>query len=538
MVISLRPVIGRAQLGRRLRRFWREYTRMRTAIFFLIGLVLMVAVGAVVPQDQTSDPTQVQQFLSANSHLNALASAVGFPLTQVYVSVDFFILLASLFIALGACVIGRGQALIRRTVRGHPRNSQYWGEWFSWLFHSSFFLLLVAVVFGKATGFQGLMVIVEGQTVSEARSDYATLQEGLLFNGQHRDFQLRLDKFTVQYQPDGAASTYDSRVTVLDHGRSVLTKSIQVNDYLNYDGIHFYQEDYGWAPEVVITNPAGRVVFDGPIEVFGDNYSVQSGVLKVPDFDYTPPGSGQSLQLGANTLFMPDALDVPSVNGSGELTGLTVQPGGLSPDNPVLQLQFFAGNLGLNSGQPQNVNTLDTSQMAPLGNGAPVDVTVGQTAAVPFTTAGGKTASFTVSVPALQQYTVLMANYDNGVPLVYASFVLILLGITGKLYLKPLLERRERRLRISVAADPIRATSDHDPGSRPGGAGPELLGPPQLGLVGPGQRVGSGLAPRSGRAAGGRTSRAAEPAGSVRREKRRTPATGPRRRPGSPGAGT
>jgi cytochrome c biogenesis protein ResB len=457
--------VTRAQVAHGLRRFWREYTRMRTAIFFLIGLVLIVSVGAVVPQDQTSDPAQVQSFLANNAHLDELATQLGLPLTKVYVSVDFYLLLGSLFLALGACVIGRGRALLRRTLRGHPRTPQYWGEWFSWLFHSSFFLLLVAVVYGKATGFQGLMVLVEGQTLTEAPACYAQLQQGLLFSGQHRDFQIRLDRFSVQYQPDGEARSYVSDVTVLDHGRSVLTRSIQVNDYLSYDGIHFYQEDYGWAPEVRVTNPGGRVVYDAPVITYGDNYSVQTGVLKVPDFDYTPPGAAQPLQLGANALFMPDALEVPSISADGTLTGMSVQPGGLNADNPVLQLQLYAGSLGLNSGQPQNVNTLDTSQMAPLENGAPVDIAVGQTAPVSFATAGGKTVSFTVSVPALRQYTVLLANYDNGVPLVYTSFFLILVGITGKLYLRPLLERRERRRGGPGGGAPRRATSDHDPGA-------------------------------------------------------------------------
>jgi cytochrome c biogenesis protein ResB len=435
---------------------------MRTAILFLIGLVLIVSIGAVVPQEQTSDPSQVQQFLSNNAHLDALATNLGLPLTHVYVSLDFYILLASLFIALGACVLGRGRALVRRTVRGYPRTAQYWGEWFSWLFHSSFFLLLVAVLYGKATGFQGLLVIVEGQTITNAPSSYEQLQDGLLFSGKYSDFQLRLDKFDVSYQSDGQASTYDSKVTVIRHGRPMLTKNVEVNDYLNYAGIHFYQEDYGWAPMVEVRNPAGQVVFDAPVLSYGSNYSVQTGVLKVPDFNYTPPGAGRPLQLGANTLFMPDALDVPAIGANGSLSGLTVQPGGLTADNPVLQLQLFAGDLGLNSGLPQNVNTLDTSRMAPLLNGAPLDITVGQSAQVALSTTSGKTVTFTVSVPALHQYTVLLANYDNGVPLVYAGFVLILVGITGKLYLRPLLERRERGRRAR-AEPPAGATSDHVP---------------------------------------------------------------------------
>jgi len=437
-------------LRARARRFWREYTRMRTAIFFLIGVVAIVAVGSFVPQQETSDPTKVQEFVSAHSNLNDLFSHLGLPLTAVFVSPVFYVLLGSLYLALGACVIRRGHALITRSIRRYPRTPQYWGEWGSWLFHASFFMLLIAVVWGKATGFQGIATVTDGHAFTETRSSYDQLQEGLLFNGQHSGFTLRLNSFDASYAANGEASDYVSNVTVIDRGEAVLTRDIRVNDFLGYDGVAIYQQDYGWAPRVVVRNPQGTVVFDGTIEMFGNDKSQQTGVLKVPDFDYTAPGGSQPIQLGARLAFFPDARVVPLVNADGSIapSETTFGPGGLTLRNPVLEMQLFVGDLGLNSGQPQNVDQLDTSRMQPYFTDArTVPMSRGQSLPLPLPGAGGKNTQFTITFAQLHQYSLFLVKHDSGVPLIYVSFGLIMVGLLTKLYLRPLLEHRARRMR-------------------------------------------------------------------------------------------
>ena len=97
---------------------------MRTAIFFLIGVVLIVLVGSFVPQQDTSAQAKVDLFTANHGHLNELATRVGLPLTEVFVSPLFLALLASLYVALGACVLRRGRALVMRTIRRQPRTTQ------------------------------------------------------------------------------------------------------------------------------------------------------------------------------------------------------------------------------------------------------------------------------------------------------------------------------------------------------------------------------------------------------------------------------
>ena len=442
-------------------RYWHEYTRMRTAIFLLLGILIIVLIGSFVPQQNTSDPGKVAAFITAWPNLNVLFADLQLPLTQVFVSPVFYVLLGLLYVSLGWCVIRRARALIMRTARGYKRTPQYWGEWGSWLFHSSFFLLLVAVVWGKATGYQGLVTLTQGQSFTNTPAAYDTLQQGLLFNGNYAPFTLRLNSFEATYASNGEASNYVSNVTVLDHSRKVETKDILVNDFLSVNGVNVYQQDYGWAPTIIVKNPAGQTVYDGSIQFFDDagnigNKALADGVLKVSDFGYTIAGASQAVQIGAKMSFFPDAKVVPSIgaNGSIDTTNILYGPGGVAPRNPVIEMQLYVGNLGLNSGAPQNVNQLNTSGMTPyFSNGQVIPITLGQTLPLPIETKNGKNVDFTISFPSVTQYSLFQVNDDQGVLLVYTSFILIMTGLLTKLYLRPFLERRQRKRRQPITLD-------------------------------------------------------------------------------------
>lgn len=445
-----------AEVRTRARRFWREYTRMRTAILFLCGGVLIVLVGSFVPQQDTSAQGKVDQFLLDHQNLNGLGSHVGLPLTQVFVSPLFLVLLGSLYIALGACVLRRARALVSRSLRGYPRTPQYWGEWGSWLFHASFFLLLVAVLYGKATGFEGLMTVTEGQRVTEAKGSYDQLREGLLSSG-HAGYQVQLNSFKASYAANGAPSDFVSNVTVFDHGKPVETKDIRVNDFLGYNDVDFYQQDYGWAPHLIVRNPQSQVVFDSPVTLFGEDKSQEDGVLKVPDFGYSIGSTKE--QLGANLTLYPDARSTARLNPDGTVsTEPQAGPGGQEARNPVLLVKLFVGDLGLNSGRPQNVNALDRSKMQPyFADGRALPIGLGQKLQLPLV--GTDCADvlrggcFTLEFSELKQYSLFHVKKDNGVPFVYLTFGLIMTGLLTKLYLRPLLEARRRRRHQPVTAD-------------------------------------------------------------------------------------
>ena len=443
----------RRRVLRLLGRFWHEYTRMRTAIYMLIGVLGIVLIGTFVPQEFTSASGKVTEFVNGHQQLNALASALGLPLTSVFVSPLFYILLGSIYIALFSCVVTRGRALIVRTVRRYPRSPQYWGEWGSWLFHTSFFLLLVAVVWGKATGFDGIMTITEGQRVAETPASYDTLQEGMLFNGQHSDYQVQLNHFAAPLLPTGMPADFVSNVTLYDHGRPAVTQDVRVNEFLGYNGIDFYQQDYGWAPHIVVTNPSGEVVSDNAIQLVSDDKTASTGVIKVPDFNYVLPGQSKPTQVGARLVLYPDAQTLPQVGGSGNALNIDYGPGSAAAANPVLEVQLFVGDLGIDSGAEQDVFTLDTNQMTPYYQGAAAfALPLHQTVTLQLPGPNNTTVPFTMSFPDLEQFSLFHVKKDSGVGLVYGTFILTMTGLLTKLYLRPFLERRQRARRRTLTA--------------------------------------------------------------------------------------
>jgi cytochrome c biogenesis protein len=59
------------------------------------------------------------------------------------------------------------------------------------------------------------------------------------------NFDLKVDKFWIDYHENGSVKSYNSTLTVVEGGQPVATKTITVNDPLVYKGIWFYQSSYG-----------------------------------------------------------------------------------------------------------------------------------------------------------------------------------------------------------------------------------------------------------------------------------------------------
>ena len=200
---------------------------------------------------------------------------------------------------------------------------------------------------------------------------------------------------------------------IYDGGRLVESRSIQVNHYVDYRGVKIYQASYGWAPTLKIETPDGRTVEDGPTILVGDP-QFANGVVKAPS---AGPGNQQ---LGATAIFMPDP----------QVTNQSIGPGTPQLRNPIMLVRLYRGNLHLD--QPQNVFTLDTSNMDLRWRGA---LRLGDSVVTP----DGYRLSFT----GLKRYTDLTVNKDPGIPIVLAAFVIGLAALLISLYL-PLLGPEQR----------------------------------------------------------------------------------------------
>lgn len=97
--------------------------------------------------------------------------------------------------------------------------------------HISIFVILSGTVLSSAIGYRSFYPIYEGQPLFVPQGG----------------FYLSLDKFWIDYNENGSIKDYFSKLTVIDNGQKVMTKTIQVNDPLQYKGVWFYQSSYGLA---------------------------------------------------------------------------------------------------------------------------------------------------------------------------------------------------------------------------------------------------------------------------------------------------
>jgi cytochrome c biogenesis protein len=112
--------------------------------------------------------------------------------------------------------------------------------------HLSVLLLLVGALVGSIFGFDGYINIPEGETVSSIR----LRNTGQL---QNLDFTVRCDDFNVSFYDSGPPKEFRSKLSVFEAGKPVLQKDIIVNDPLRYKGINFFQSSYGPLPPREVT---------------------------------------------------------------------------------------------------------------------------------------------------------------------------------------------------------------------------------------------------------------------------------------------
>lgn len=115
-----------------------------------------------------------------------------------------------------------------------------------YIVHASILLLLFGGMLGSINGFEGHMNVTEGAT-----EDIVTAKKTK--NRIKLDFQIRCDKFEMSHYDNGAPKEYKSDLTIIENGKTVLKKSIIVNDPLRYKGISIYQSSYGSIPANTVT---------------------------------------------------------------------------------------------------------------------------------------------------------------------------------------------------------------------------------------------------------------------------------------------
>jgi cytochrome c biogenesis protein len=162
--------------------------------------------------------------------------------------------------------------------------------------HFSLLVLFAGVILGSALGFHGFVELGEGEEKAGFQ-DRGTGEHGM---ERPFGFTLRADKIWEVFYENGEVKDYFTKLSVIENGKEVLQKVIQVNDPLIYKGIRFYQSSFREAgatklavrvvPKDGSTPEAYQVEPGGSFTCLGGQYHVQ--VLNFfPDFAMEP-GSG------------------------------------------------------------------------------------------------------------------------------------------------------------------------------------------------------------------------------------------------------
>ena len=377
-----------------LRYAWRQLTSMRTALILLLLVGVAAIPGSLVPQ-RTQNPLQVSQYFTDSPDLARWMDRLY--LFDVYGSPWFSAIYILLFISLIGCVLPRtfehfkaARALPPTTPKNLSRLEHYqnWSgqgnelelarAWFkskryrvlevdgsisaekgftretgNLFFHLALILILLGISFSSLFGMRGEAIINVGERFVNTPTSYDTLNYGKLYKDSNiPSFMLTVDKFVAQYNLETSApEDYTLDVSLLRDGSTTIEKkTIKVNSPMTIGTTRIYLQANGYAPVVTVRDSKGDVAFQGPVTFLPQDANLRSiGAIKVPDAEP---------QIGFLASFLPTYVR-DGANG-----GASAFPKAL---NPRLLLSVWSGDLGLDSGIPQSVYRMDTTEMTQIG---------------------------------------------------------------------------------------------------------------------------------------------------------------------------
>jgi len=415
--------IGRAVL--------RLFTSVDFAVVQIIGLSLLALVGMTIQQLPSFAFRSVGDYENAMADLHArydptlgrgiVDALERLQLFHVFTSTWFTVGLIVLVVSIVVCTLDRTPRLWRQSkeirvvqpdpfydpalpdraaldgvdagaVRAALRRQRYavreaeadgvryvYGDRHRWtklatlLSHMGLILFLIAGVVTWQFGDEQGLVVGEGDTL--------TVQPigtpGLLLVKNYR-FE------APGFLETGQASDFTTDLGVFQNGQEVARKTIRVNDPLEVGGYSFHENGFGAAPVMLLSDAAGRPLWDGPVPLTDQVDGLPYGTLSVPGRDI-----GLSLLLKRD----PDGLGI-----------LIVAP-------------YRA--VGVESDGSPKIEYLDQSAIAIAAGEAQVPSGL----------------DFSVGVRSFSDYVLLIAKKDPGQGIVWAAFVLLIVGLAITFYL-------------------------------------------------------------------------------------------------------
>lgn len=356
------------------------FLSVKTTIFLLTAIALIAIIGTLIPQQK--EPAQyITQY---GPILYRLFDLLGF--FNLYASWYFRLLLVLLFFNLIICSIKR---LPRVTARGRLTRREWLGRLGPHITHLSLVVILIGALIGNIWGFKGFVNIPQGDQ---------TASIFLRGSGEEKDlgFTVRCEMFEKSYYSGSEIpSEYLSDLVILEDGKEVVKKRIQVNDPLRYKGINFYQSSYG-----VLPSPPEKRRAELEIIPKGKNsnaFRIQLGEGETKQIQ------GTNLKVELVTLI----LDFILAEGNRILSRSD------QPNNPAVQVNIYQnGKLSYKGWSflrhPDFHGSKDDSHQVKF-----------------IQYSGGE-----------KPFTGLMVVKDPGIPVVMAGFVIMVIGLNFSFYLR------------------------------------------------------------------------------------------------------
>ncbi len=463
------------QLGAPARRMWRQLTSMRTALLLLFLLALASVPGSFLPQ-RNLNPVAVIEYYDAHPTLAPILDRIG--MFDAFAAPWFAAIYLLLFVSLVGClgpriklhakamrtppppvprVLTRMPASERwettadadavleqaakelrgwRVVRRDGAISAekgYLRETGNLLFHLSLVALLVGIAMGSLLGFQGTVLVKEGDGFANTVFSYDDIRPGRRFDESRLiPFSFELDEFRATYADNGAALSFNADLTYRESPDSeTRTHDLRVNHPLVIDGAKAYLLGHGYAPRVVVTDVEGNELEQTVVCLPQGPTFLSTCVIKVPD------AAGE--QLAFEGVFTPTTIQDPE---TGRVT--SVFP---APEAPALTVVGFRGDLNLDNGLPQSVYALDDrSGLEPVDGDTPHRLDEGDTWEIP----GGGSLTFVETT----EWATFQVTQDPGKLVALVASTVMVIGLCLSLFV--------RRRRVWVRVTP--AGGDGAPG--------------------------------------------------------------------------
>jgi cytochrome c biogenesis protein len=296
------------------------------------------------------------------------------------------------------------------------------------LFHLSVLVVLVGFAIGALWGFKGGVVVVTKDSFANTLSQYDDFQPGGLFSPEGlAPFDFTVDDFDVTFIREGreAGMAHKFAADLTYHATPeapARSKRISVNHPLSVDGTDVFLISHGYAPHITVKNADGSVAFSGPVVFLPEDSTFRSfGVVKVPDAGTR----AKPTQIGLEGEFYPT---YAFTQASGPFSAF--------PDarNPAVSMLAYAGDLGLDDGQPQSVYSLRKKGLEPIrkADGKPlrIDLALGRSATLPD-------GLGTVTLDGVSRYVKLQVSHTPGQLVALTGVVLALVGLLASLFIRP-----------------------------------------------------------------------------------------------------